>query len=192
MSKQAEIEVRGRGWRPNAPRPMTEGRKNLFLRELARHGVVASAAAAASPHSHDEERGCLSSFYALRARDPDFAAAWDEAMKTARGVVERELHRRAVEGYEEPVFYRGEEVGKVRKYSDRLLELRIRALAPEYRPTAKIEHGGTMEFKDSGLQNLSSEKRRMLRLILEEQVKDAELVETGNGDERLLENSAEE
>ena len=85
------------------------------------------------------------SFRDERARDPEFAADWDESMEQARGKVESELHRRAVEGYEEPVYQRGEKVGTVRKYSDRLLELRIKSLIPAYRDHSKVEVDAKVE-----------------------------------------------
>ena len=116
-------------------------RKQLFLEELERHGVIARAARAASPHS-GSKRGCLQTFYDARERDKEFAAAWDEAVAQAKGAIEHEIHRRAVEGYEEPIYggqYKEKIVGTVRRYSDRLLELRARALIPEYRDHRKLE-----------------------------------------------------
>ena len=118
--------------------PLTPDRKAAFLAELARHGIVMRAARAASPHSAN---GCQSSFQDERARDPAFASAWDEALTTARADIEHEIFRRAQEGFDEPVFggkYRERVVGTIRRYSDRLLELRARALLPEYRDAAGL------------------------------------------------------
>lgn len=160
--------IRGRGYRPNPPRPLTEERKNTFLEELAEHGIIGQAAKRASLHS---TRGCLASFYSERERDPDFAQAWDEALAMARGAIEAELHRRGVEGYEEPVWWQGKEVGSVTKYSDALLLARIRAIAPEYRPKQQVEHSGGVEMKPLQLEELSSRQRDLLRELLEEEVK---------------------
>jgi len=96
------------------------------------------AARAASPHTVS---GALSTFQDERQRDPTFAVAWDEAVEAARADVEHEIYRRSTEGYEEPVFggkYRETVVGTVRRYSDRLLELRARALLPAYRDAAAL------------------------------------------------------
>lgn len=112
---------------------MTPERKSTFLQELARHGVLVRAARAASPHS---KVGALQSFKDERTRDDQFAADWDAAMEHARGEVEHELYRRAQEGWEEPIYggrYKEQVVGTVRRYSDRLLELRAKALLPTYR-----------------------------------------------------------
>lgn len=156
--------VKGRGYRPNPPRPLNEARKQKFLEELTKHGIVGEAAKRASLHSH---RGCLTSFYRERERDPDFAQAWDEALEMARGAVEAELHRRAVEGYLEPIYYLGQEVGEVRKYSDSLLLARIRAVAPEYRQKQQIEHTGGVDIKPIDMQSLTSSQRAALRELLQ-------------------------
>lgn len=114
---------------------LTPERKQVFLSELAKHGVQARAARAASPHSTDQT-GALQTFRDERARDEQFAADWDAAMENARAEVEHELYRRAQEGWDEPVYggrYKEQVVGTVRRYSDRLLEMRARALLPAYR-----------------------------------------------------------
>lgn len=63
---------------------------------------------------------------------------------------EAELKRRAVDGWDEPVFNQGELVGTKRKYSDTCLVFMLKALAPEkYRESAQVEihnqvHGGPL------------------------------------------------
>jgi hypothetical protein len=123
---------------------LTDRRKKLFLAELSRHGILARAGRAASPHTRAPS-GALQTFVDERQRDPDFAARWDEAMEAARADVEHELYRRAQEGWEEPILggkYREAVVGTVRRYSDRLLELRARALLPAYRDVSAVTVGG--------------------------------------------------
>lgn len=118
--------------------PLTAERKAAFLVELSRHGIAMRAARAASPQSSN---GALSTFKDERQRDLEFAKAWDEALDMARAEIEHEIFRRSTEGYEEPVYggkYRETVVGTVRKYSDRLLELRARALLPAYRDAAAL------------------------------------------------------
>src|SRR3546814_11038267 len=85
--------------------PLTPERKAAFLAELARHGIAVRAARAASPQS---AQGALSTFTNERPRDPEFAAAWEEALETARADADHEIYRRAVEGYDEP----GYEIGR--------------------------------------------------------------------------------
>lgn len=117
---------------------LTEKRKAVFLEELSAHGIVSRAARRASPHATS---GAVQTFRDARATDPDFAAAWDAALDEARAAVEYELHRRAVEGWEEPIYggrYRERIVGTARRYSDRLLELRVKGLLPHYRESSSI------------------------------------------------------
>lgn len=77
--------------------------------------------------------------YDWRKRYADFAAEWDEAVETSVDELEAEARRRAFSGVEEPVFYKGEECGAIRKYSDKLLELLLKAHRPEkYRENIKL------------------------------------------------------
>ncbi len=69
--------------------------------------------------------------YQLRAKDPELAADWDDAIGEAVDALEAEARRRAVEGWIEPVYYRGEKIDEVRRYSDRLLEVLLQAHRPE-------------------------------------------------------------
>lgn len=46
--------------------------------------------------------------YALRDKDADFAAAWDDALEDAYDYLEAEARRRAFDGVEEPVVYQGQ------------------------------------------------------------------------------------
>lgn len=119
---------------------LTDRRKRLFLGELARHGILVRAARAASPRA-SSRYGAKQTFLDERDRDPKFAAQWQEAVEAAEASIEAEIYRRAQEGWEEPIFggrHREKIVGTVRKYSDRLLELRARAMLPAYRETHGI------------------------------------------------------
>lgn len=61
----------------------------------------------------------------------DFKDKFDKALKPAIGVLEDEATRRATQGTIEPVFYKGKRVGGVKKYSDTLLIVLLKAHAPE-------------------------------------------------------------
>ena len=147
--------------------PMTEERKALFLSELAKHGIVGLAAKVASPHSI---RGARTSFEVERKKDPEFGKAFDEALAHAKEVIQHEIHRRAVEGWEEPVYQRGECVGHVRRFSDRLLELQAKARLPDiYREHTRVDQV-SINVSASDLDvlgSLSKESRDDLRRIFE-------------------------
>jgi terminase small subunit-like protein len=61
-----------------------------------------------------------------RKDDPSFAQAYSDAMEAGTDAIEQEARRRAVEGYDRPVFQGGELVGFERVYSDMLATLLLR------------------------------------------------------------------
>ena len=73
---------------------------NPFLDRLRASGVVARACR--------EVGVSYSTAYALRARDGDFAAAWDEALEESYDTLEQEARRRALEGWDEPIVHQGQ------------------------------------------------------------------------------------
>jgi hypothetical protein len=63
--------------------------------------------------------------------DPKFAAAVEQASEEAADRLEEEARRRAEAGYDEPVFFRGEQCGVIRRYSDNLLIFLLKACRPQ-------------------------------------------------------------
>lgn len=115
----------GREWSPT---------QSAFLAAYAVCGIIKVAAEAA-----EISRAVV---YKWRA-DPEFAAAMDSAGEDAADLLEKEALRRATEGTVRPVFYKGEECGGVREYSDTLTVLLLKARRPEkFRDNQKIEHTG--------------------------------------------------
>lgn len=91
---------------------MTDRQQDIFLEALADTPNVAAAALAAGVGR--------TTVYDRRALDPGFASLWDEAIERSTDMLVGECYRRAVRGVEKPVFYQGEECGRVREYSDTL------------------------------------------------------------------------
>lgn len=71
--------------------------------------------------------------YKWLAEDEKYQAAFEEARNESMDILVDELHRRAVDGVEKPVFYQGKQVGFVREYSDNLLMFLMKRRDPEYR-----------------------------------------------------------
>jgi hypothetical protein len=94
-----------------------------FLAALAESGNVRLSCQAA--------RVGRSTVYAWRDADEKFRGEWDAALEEAVDVLEAEARRRGVEGVEEPVYYQGEKVGAVRRYSDTLLIFLLKGLRPQ-------------------------------------------------------------
>jgi hypothetical protein len=71
------------------------------------------------------------SVYARRNADKSFADQWDECLRMAADTLEGEADRRGRDGWSEHVYYRGQIVGQRKRYSDRMLMFRLKALKPE-------------------------------------------------------------
>lgn len=78
-----------------------------------------------------------------RRADAQFALAWDEAEQEAADRLEREAWRRAAEGTKKPIVYKGKITGHYVEYSDRMLELLLKAHRPDkFRERVSTEVSG--------------------------------------------------
>lgn len=112
--------------------------QEIFLSRLRKSPNVAAAARAAG-YSRQW-------MYELRDQDEAFAKAWDEALAEAMDVAEGEIYRRAVRGVVRKVFYKDQEIDRVREYSDTLLIFLAKAHRPEkYRETTNTNLTGTFK-----------------------------------------------
>jgi hypothetical protein len=103
--------------------PAISDREDLFLSLLSEGVSVCEACARAGIPRR--------SAYARRREDKDFATLWDEALAMAADTLEAEADRRGRDGWSEDVYYRGQVIGQRRRYSDRMLMFRLKALRPE-------------------------------------------------------------
>lgn len=125
-----DVDVRGQ----TRLQEMRAAQRAVFLGALRDTGNVSAAAARSGLN-----RQCL---YKRYTTDEVFREEWDAALGDFCATVEAEIKRRGVEGVEEPVFYKGEPVGKIRRYSDQcLLALAARHM-PEYRRVNRGAGGG--------------------------------------------------
>ncbi len=105
-------------------RKIANKRKKIFLKTLAKTGMVTpSAKAAGYADSQMVNR--------YRREDPEFAAAWEEAEAAGIDRWEEEATRRAFEGVEKGVYFRGERVDTEKQYSDGLAQFMLKAKRPE-------------------------------------------------------------
>lgn len=116
-----------------------------FLRVLARRGNVSDACKQA-----DINRGTA---YARREAEPEFDRLWKEAEKQASDSLEEEAWKRATEGTDKPIFYKGEKVGAVTEFSDALLMFLLKGNKPEkFKERTETEHSGKVvievEYQD--------------------------------------------
>jgi hypothetical protein len=128
----------------------------VFLKSLATTGIVSRACKVSSIGRN--------AAYDARNSDPEFAAAWDEAIDEAADLLEEECRRRAYEGITRKKFNgRGEPIIDPetqtqyyeREYSDTLLIFTLKAARPEkFRERVSNEHSGPggkpIEVTDTG------------------------------------------
>lgn len=90
-----------------------EDGKDRFLAAFARLGTVTRAA---------EECGLSrQAHYNWLAEDENYALRFGQAKAEATDRILGEIRRRAIEGVDEPIFYKGQKVATVKRYSDVLL-----------------------------------------------------------------------
>ena len=117
---------------------MQHNKKPAFLAAYAECGTITQAAEIAGIDRVTH--------YRWLKDDPEYAKAFEEAHEKSVERLEQEARRRAVEGWEEPVFHKGKVVGKVRKYSDTLLIFLLKGAAPDkYKDRVANEHSGKIE-----------------------------------------------
>ena len=97
----------------------------------------------------------------VRQRSKRFAAQWDDALEEATDLLEAEAWRRAFTGIDKPMFFKGEVVASIKKYSDKLLMFLLEAYDPEmFGDGGKVEHPGAIDIRV----DRDREKRIMERL----------------------------
>lgn len=132
-----------------APTIATPERLETFLHALAESANVTSAALHVGINRQH--------LYRLRDEDDEFRAAWDAAVKLGTGALEDEATRRAKEGWDEPVYYQGDQCGVVRKFSDTLLIFLLKARDPaKYREKLDLTHAAP---NGGPIQTVSTELR---------------------------------
>ena len=85
------------------------------------------------------------SAYRAKKRLPEFSDAWDAALVHCLPALERAAYVRAVEGWLEPIVYKGEVVAHRRRYSDAMLRLLLQR--EDKRPAPVILEGGRTDAR---------------------------------------------
>ena len=105
----------------------TPERQAAFLDALAASGSISAAAQAVGLSR--------TAIYNLRNREDEagaaFRAAWDARLRQAVAVLAETAFDRAINGVEEPVFHKGEQIGTRIRHNDRLLMFLLKSLDPE-------------------------------------------------------------
>jgi len=126
---------------------------DIFCKELETHGSVPAAARAIGRTSKD--------ILTIRKDQVHIDERIIDSLDQAAAKLEKEAMRRAVDGVEEPVYYQGERVDSITKFSDPLLKTMLQANLPDkYRDridanvtgdiTVLIKGFGKLKKEDSG------------------------------------------
>lgn len=117
--------------------------KNDFLNYYIATGTITKAAKKAkiSRQTHYD--------WLKNDKKGQYRKAFETAEKMAADLLEEEAWRRAVEGDVQVVFYKGEEVGKRRAYSDQLLAILLKGKKPQYRENVNIETNVNIDMSDA-------------------------------------------
>ena len=117
----------------SSPTRATKAVKAAYLEAIAELGTREAAAQAVGLPA--------SVFRELVDEDASFQTLEQQALAVFRGKIEAEIYRRAIEGWDQPVFHQGECIGHIRKFSDPMLELLAKRHIPEYQGKADVDIG---------------------------------------------------
>ncbi len=110
--------------------------------------------------------------YKERDASETFWEAWDDAIEEGLDYLEEEARRRAFEGTQKPIYYKGMKVGVVREFSDTLMIFLLKGRRPDvYGDRVKQEvtgkGGGPIEQKVTVDFDLAADVRAIDREIAE-------------------------
>lgn len=128
------------------------GKQSLFLMCMRKEGNVSRACAAAGISRGTAYRWKANDEGSKDGEGDGFSSRWEEVVSAYVDELETEVDRRAFTGIDVPVIYQGEAMhssdGKpltLKKYSDSLAALRLKALRPDkYRERTETAHTGDM------------------------------------------------
>ena len=138
-------------------------KKRLFLAAFREIGTIRHGCEAADLHPTTVLR--------WRQDDPAFAREFQVAYEASIDLLEKEAIRRAFDGWDEPVFQNGKQVGMVRKFSDTLLIFLMKGARPtKYRDNARLEltgaDGGPLQTQ--AVSNLDDHEKAQLRRLIDD------------------------
>lgn len=150
------------------------GEANLEV--LRTTGSHAAAARAATPWAASKKGGHMT-WFDLRKKDPEFAAACEEALQHALGALERAAYDRALKGWKRPVYQQGQLVGHDLVVDNGLLLRVLSRLDPSWSPNRNVTVEGSIDHNHqhnhiaaigvADLMHLAEDERELLLGLLE-------------------------
>jgi hypothetical protein len=110
-------------------------KKKAFLAAYIENGNITRAAEIAEIERQNH--------YNWINEDPNYVKAFEYAKEAAADRLEQEARRRAVEGVDKPIYYKGRKIDTIKEYSDTLLIVLLKGIRPEkFRENIKQELTG--------------------------------------------------
>ena len=108
----------------------------VFLDEYRQRGNVRAACRASGIDR--------TTAYAWRQENETFKELWINAREEATDLLEEEARRRGHDGIDKPIYYKGKKVDVIKEYSDRMLEILLKANRKKFRDKVEVtgEDGG--------------------------------------------------
>lgn len=120
---------------------LTKPRQEAFLERLAGKGERGPVCAGLKARTCASLNISTSAVDYLRKHDGEFSERYDMALTLGNEYLFEVAHDRAINGWVEPVFGKDGQVGVIRKRSESLLTLILKARMPEtFRENIKMEH----------------------------------------------------
>jgi len=120
--------------------------KPHHLAFMKAYSLVGSVTKACEVAEHARSR-----HYQLLKENKDYRDAFAEARNRLADVLEAVVIQRAVEGYLEPVYYKGKPCGAVRRFSDGNAQFMLRGLRPDvYRERSDVNVKAEVDLKFKG------------------------------------------
>lgn len=126
---------------------VTKGILQTFLNQLSEGSSVAGACRVIGVD--------VNVLYKLRKKSTEFAALWAASIECGTDLLEDEALRRAKDGWLEPIFQGGTEVGQVRRYSNVLLIFLLKGRRPK-KFRDKIEIDASDDLKKAFAMSMES------------------------------------
>lgn len=141
----------GKGWakgtKKGKPKPGSRAAQVVAELEAAKEGFLSALETSRNVRSSARSVGQSRTWaYAQRVADQAFASRWDEATRITPADVEDLVGSawdRAVNGWQEPVFYKGKLVGSVRKFHAGLTVFMLKAWAGDRYKFEHLDSGST-------------------------------------------------
>jgi len=122
-SQTENLKVGTNGTRRHIRKTDIQAAREQFLQQL-RRGLPVSAASTMAKCGRV-------TVYRWRENNAEFRKAWDDAYAEGGDAIELEAWRRAMLGWDEPVYQTGKMVGTIARYSERLLDRLLKGRKPE-------------------------------------------------------------